>query len=180
MEESSRMCPSPGRPWPPPKKTKTKRARKAKPKVTKPPKQRVGITPKERAQRRRAYEQAGNKFPHRRKQHRVHSKEGYQQAKDLRSFAGPAEAPPYRARPSDGTAPGNAGYTEFRLGRRVPPRTAPARHSKAGLAANPAKLLHFRFQRTVVLFACMTFPRSKQSAPSNLQRQAVGMASWLS
>ena len=68
---------------PPPKKTKTKRARKAKPKVTKPPKQRVSITPEERTQRRQAYEQARNKLPHRREQHRVEAKERHRQAKEL-------------------------------------------------------------------------------------------------
>ncbi len=66
---------------PPPKKTKTKPARKAK--VKKPPKQRTRITPEERAQRRRVYEQARNKLPHRREQHRVEAKERHQQAKDL-------------------------------------------------------------------------------------------------
>ena len=64
-------------------KAKTKRARKAKPKVTKPPKQRVGITPEEQALRRRAYEQAGNKLPHRREQQRVLARERHRQAKDL-------------------------------------------------------------------------------------------------
>ena len=68
---------------PPPKKTKTKRARKAKPKVTKPPKQRIRITPEERAQRRRAHEQARNKLPHRREQRRMYAKEGHRQAKEL-------------------------------------------------------------------------------------------------
>ena len=69
---------------PPPKKKKTKPARKApKPKVTKPPKQRVRITPEERAQRRRAYDQTKSKLPHRREQRRVHAREGHRQAKEL-------------------------------------------------------------------------------------------------
>ena len=68
---------------PPPKKKKTKPARKARPKVTKPPKQRTRITPEERAQRRRAYEQARSQLPHRRELKRRKEKERHEQAKDL-------------------------------------------------------------------------------------------------
>ena len=62
---------------------KTKRARKAKLKVTKPPKQRTRITEEERAQRRRAYEQARSKLPHRRELKRRKEKERHEQAKEL-------------------------------------------------------------------------------------------------
>ena len=81
---------------PPPKKTKTKPARKAKvkkppkpkvtkakPKVKKPPKQRTRITPEERAQRRRAYEQARSQLPHCKERNRVEAKERHRQAKEL-------------------------------------------------------------------------------------------------
>ena len=81
---------------PPPKKTKTKPAKKAKvkkppkpkvtkakPKVKKPPKPRTRITPEERAQCRRAYEQARNKLPHRRELKRVEARERHRQAKEL-------------------------------------------------------------------------------------------------
>ncbi len=57
---------------PPPKKKKTK-----------PAKQRVSITPEERAQRRRAYEQARNQLPHRRELKRRKEKERHEQAKEL-------------------------------------------------------------------------------------------------
>ena len=62
---------------------KTKPATKAKLKVTKPPKQRVSITPEEPAQRRRAYEQARSKLPHRRELKRRKEKERHEQAKEL-------------------------------------------------------------------------------------------------
>ena len=91
---------------PPPKKTKTKPTRKAKvkkppkPKVTKakskvkkPPKQRTRITEEERAQRRRAYEQARSQLPHRKERNRVEAKERHRQAKELglcRTCASPA------------------------------------------------------------------------------------------
>ena len=57
---------------PPPKKKKTK-----------PAKQRVSITPEERAQHRRAYEQARNQLPHRRELKRRKEKERHEQAKEL-------------------------------------------------------------------------------------------------
>ena len=65
----------------PPKKKKTKPAKK--PKVKKPPKQRTRITPEERAQRRRAYEQARSQLPHRKERNRVEAKERHRQAKEL-------------------------------------------------------------------------------------------------
>ena len=82
---------------PPPKKTKTKPARKPKvkkppkpkvtkppkPKVKKPPKPRIRITEEERAQRRRAYEQARSQLPHRRELKSRKEKERHEQAREL-------------------------------------------------------------------------------------------------
>ena len=100
---------------PPPKKKKTKPARKAKvtkppkpkvtkakPKVKKPPKQRTRITPEERAQRRRAYEQARSQLPHRRERNRVEAKERHRQAKELGLCrTGPSPAMPGQTRCQD-------------------------------------------------------------------------------
>ena len=119
---------------PPPKKTKTKPARKAKvkkppkpkvtkakPKVKKPPKQRTRITPEERAQRRRAYEQARSQLPHRRERNRVEAKNATGKQRSW-AFAGPAQAPPCRGRPGARTASRNAGRSEFRPRRRLSSR----------------------------------------------------------